>query len=294
LAALFVVGGLGIAAFHPEAAATAGSLLPRNRSRAMAVFALCGYLGQAAGPFYSGIITDQFGVRGLRVGIVWGLPILFVLYLGLRGASVGSTSAASPADIPTFKARGKLWLIAVLLAVGALRILPALGVPLSLAYVLKSTDASNELIGAVQSAFMAGIGLGAMACAAFVRSTWERAVLWVFPLCAAPVLAMLAFVDGWTLAALVGTCGLLLGVTMPVYISYGQRLLPHGQRVASAITMGVSWGIGGGIVACVLWICMQNNSLPSIFGFFAVAALVSSVLCYLLPDPNPRDAGSGL
>ena len=52
--------------------------------------------------------------------------------------------------------------------------------------------------------------------------------------------------SGWTLVVLVGTCGLLLGVTMPVYISYGQQLLPHGQRVASSITMGVSWGIASG------------------------------------------------
>ena len=186
-------------------------------------------------------------------------------------------------------------LIALLLAVGALRILPALGVPLSLAYMLKSTDASNVVIGAVQSSFMAGIGLGAMACAAFVRREWERTVLWVFPICATPVLATLAYAGGWTLVGLVGTCGLLLGVTMPVYISYGQQLLPHGQRVASAITMGVSWGIGGGIVACVLWICMKYDSLSSIFGFFAMAAILSGVLCYFLPDPNssvPSSANS--
>lgn len=286
LALLFVAGGLGIAAFHPEAAATAGSLLPRQRSRAMAIFALCGYLGQAAGPCYSGLMTDHFGVRGLRVGIVWGLPILFFLYLGLRVAPVAP--AAEPAmNVPKSGEPGKAWLIALLLAVGALRILPALGVPLALAYVLKATDASNALIGAVQSAFMAGIGLGAMACAALVRHDWERAVLWIFPLCAAPVLAALTFVDGWTLVGLVGTCGLMLGVTMPVYISYGQQMLPHGQRVASAITMGVSWGIGGAIVAGALGICMQTGSLTGIFGFFALASLTSSVLCYLLPAPAP-------
>ena len=53
------LAGLGIAAFHPEAAVTAGSMLPGNRSRAMAVFALCGYLGQAVGPYYAGrLVTD--------------------------------------------------------------------------------------------------------------------------------------------------------------------------------------------------------------------------------------------
>ena len=288
LAFLFVVGGLGVAAFHPEAAATAGSLLPNRRSRAMAVFALCGYLGQAAGPCYSGIMTDQFGVGGLRVGIVWGLPILFVLYLGLRGAPVISPHDAS-GNAPKFEAGGKLSLIALLLAVGALRILPALGVPLALAYTLKSTDAPNAVIGAVQSSFMAGIGLGAMVCAALIRHKRERTVLWVLPLCAAPFLATLAYAGGWMLISLVGACGLLLGVTMPVYISYGQQMLPHGQRVASAITMGVSWGIGGGIVAFVLWICMKYNSLSSIFGFFALAAILSAVLCYFLPDPDHKE-----
>jgi len=295
LAALYVVGGLGIAAFHPEAAATAGSLLPHQRTRAMAVFALCGYLGQSAGPFYSGIVTEQYGVRGLRIGIVWGLPILLLLYLGLRRApsshTLGSATRKLPADISSaLKSEGgnKLGLIVLLLAVGALRILPALGVPLALAYILKADNASNELIGVMQSAFMAGIGVGAMACAAFVRRKWERTVLWVSPICSAPLLVGLAYVDGWTLATLVATCGLLVGVTMPLYISYGQQMLPHGQRVASAITMGVSWGIGGGIVAVALRVCLSFETLSSIFGFFAVSAILSGILCYALPTPDPR------
>ncbi|MCA9143934.1 MAG: MFS transporter [Planctomycetaceae bacterium] len=289
LAMLFALGGLGIAAFHPEAAATAGALLPEQRSRAMAIFALCGYLGQAVGPYYSGRITDHLGPRGLVWGMAWGLPVLFVLFLGLRRVPpTANTSPAKAAD--KFDAREKLPLIFLLLAVGALRILPALGVPLALAYLLKSTDASNAVIGAVQSAFMAGIGVGAMGCAAFVSRSWERRVLWIFPLCATPFLAAIVLASDWILVGLVATSGLLLGVTMPVYISYGQQLLPHGQRVASAITMGVSWGIGGGIVAAALWICLRTESLPMIFGFFSLAALASSVLCYFLPAPNAANS----
>lgn len=286
LAVLFAVGGLGIAAFHPEAAATAGSLLPEHRSRAMAIFALCGYLGQSAGPVYSGLVTDQFGLQGLVYGVVWGLPLLLVLSLAFKKV------AAPPAHVRA-TGRGSLSfqelpLICLLLAVGALRILPALGVPLALAYILKAADAPNAVIGAVQSAFMAGIGVGAIGCAAFVKREWERRVLWIFPLAAAPVMAILSFADGWTLVTLVFTSGLLLGVTMPVYISYGQQLLPHGQRVASSITMGVSWGIGGGIVAGAVWICTRLDSLPSIFGFFAVAALMSGILCCFLPVPDSK------
>ncbi len=102
---------------------------------------------------------------------------------------------------------------------------------------------------------------------------------------AAPLLAIMIVASGWTLVVLVGTCGLLLGVTMPVYISYGQQLLPHGQRVASSITMGVSWGIAGGLVAGAIWIFNSFDALSSIFGVFAAASLASSLLSHLLPVP---------
>lgn len=284
LAGLFVIGGLGIAAFHPEAAATAGSLLPNQRSRAMAVFALCGYLGQAIGPFYSGLVTDRLGLKGLIWGVAWGFSALAILYLGLRRIpNERSTTKSVPTE--AFDVRAKLPLIGLLLAVGSLRILPALGVPLSLAYLLKSSDNSNAVIGAVQSAFMAGIGGGSIACAAWVRRESERKVLWIFPLLASPLLASIGLAGGWWQVGLVASCGLLLGVTMPVYISYGQQLLPNGRRVASAITMGVSWGIGGGVAAAAIGFCLENAMLPSIFGLFSAAALGSSALCYLLPTP---------
>ena len=81
---LLVVGGLGIAAFHPEAAALAGASTPGDRSRAMSLFAVGGSLGQAFGPIYGGVITTQFGLRALAWSMTWGLVVLGLLGLGLR------------------------------------------------------------------------------------------------------------------------------------------------------------------------------------------------------------------
>src|SRR5262249_10118808 len=98
LSTLLVLGGLGIAAFHPEAAALAGSCAPNDRSRAMSVFAVGGYLGQAAGPIYSGVVTTHFGLEALVWSLGWGLPLLVLLILGLRPpARVATTGPAKPA-----------------------------------------------------------------------------------------------------------------------------------------------------------------------------------------------------
>ena len=54
MVALVACGGLGVAAFHPEAAARAGMLLPSHRSRVMAIFSLGRLFGTGRRPLLRG------------------------------------------------------------------------------------------------------------------------------------------------------------------------------------------------------------------------------------------------
>jgi FSR family fosmidomycin resistance protein-like MFS transporter len=158
---------------------------------------------------------------------------------------------------------------------------------LALAYQLESQNATASAIGAVQSAFMAGIGVGGIVCAAVVSPRWERQILWLMPVAAAPFVAGLAFLQGPSLTLAVGLAGGLHGVGMPVFISSGQLLVPAGQRVAS--TMGVSWGVAGGLAAVSLRCYQQANNVAGIFPFLAIISVLSGILCLCLPRPEPTD-----
>ena len=281
VAGLLVIGGLGIAAFHPEAAALAGASAPGNRSRAMSVFAIGGYLGQAVGPTYSGLVTDRYGLAGLSSGLLWGMAALAAVAWAVGRTEREPTHSARPAAGSGLRERWPTLLL--VLVISSLRVVAAMGVPLAVAYLLADRGATNSRIGMVQSMFMAGIGAGGIACAVLVRRHHERLVLWALPLAATPLLASLPYLGGVGLAAGVGGCGLLLGVALPVLISYGQQLLPDGQRVASSITMGVSWGVGGLIVAAVMFGLEHLGQRNLAFLVFAAAAALSSVLCAWLP-----------
>jgi FSR family fosmidomycin resistance protein-like MFS transporter len=287
LAALLIVGGLGIAAFHPEAAALAGSSAPHDRSRAMSIFSVGGYIGQAVGPIYSGALTTHFGLKALVWGVVWGLPLMALITLRLRPGTSDAphphVSAAPPVSLAELL-RGRLVAVAVLLAIGLLRVLPALGVPLAIAYLLKGRGASNETIGVVQSVFLGAIGAGSLTCAVFVRRAAERRVLWLLPLAVGPLLWICPALDSTALTASAGIAGLLLGATMPILVSYGQQLMPEGQRVASSITMGVTWGLGGVAVAVTMTLVNRAGRPDLAFPVFAVGCLVSSLLCAALPE----------
>jgi FSR family fosmidomycin resistance protein-like MFS transporter len=281
VAGLLVIGGLGIAAFHPEAAALAGASVPDHRSRAMSVFAIGGYLGQAVGPTYSGLVTDRYGLAGLSSGLLWGMAALAAVAWAVGRADQQST--VSTRSVAASGLRERWPTLLLVLVISSLRVVAALGVPLAVAYLLAERGATNSVIGMVQSMFMAGIGAGGIACAVLVRRHHERLVLWALPLAAAPLLASLPYLGGTVLAAGVGGCGLLLGVALPVLISYGQQVLPDGQRVASSITMGVSWGAGGLVVAAVMFGLEHLGERNLAFAVFAAAASLSSVLCAWLP-----------
>jgi FSR family fosmidomycin resistance protein-like MFS transporter len=286
MAALAAVGGLGVAAFHPEAAARAGGLLPSHRSRVMAIFSLGGFLGQTAGPYYAGKATDDAGLLGLLPSIGWGGALLLVLVAAWYASPV---RLAAPYRRVTRRARyGRKSVNTMirLLAIGSLRVMPAQGVVLALAYLLESQQAARSAIGAVQSAFMAGIGGGGMICALLLSQRWERPALWLTPLAAAPLLACFAVAHDWWLFAAVSAAGFLHGLGLPVFISYGQQLLPAGERIANSITMGVSWGVAAGLVAVCMKGAQWAGALPQIFALFAAVSAISGLLCLGLPRPD--------
>ncbi len=283
LAVLLVLGGLGVAAFHPEAAATAGGYAPAHRSRAMSIFALGGYFGQAVGPTYSGLVTDRIGFPGLALGIPIGLTILLFLVLAFRRADQVPVQQRRETISLLNLLRGKKRGVALLLLIGMLRVTAALGVPLAMAYLLKQRAATNAEVGLVQSSFLTGIGVGSLLCALFVRHEHERRVLWFIPLLIAVPLLVLPSATGLLLFIVVAASGLFIGITLPVLISYGQQLLPEGQRVASSLTMGVTWGFGGAAVALLMHAADQWWPLQATFYIFAAASIVSSALSFWLP-----------
>ena len=283
---LLILGGLGIAAFHPEAAALAGDCAPSQRSRALSLFTVGGFLGQALGPSYSGPLTTAGGLPSLAWGLAWGLPVLLLLSLALpRLPAEPHRPAPATGRISILRGlsgRG-LW---VVLGIAVLRVIPGIGVPQAVAYSLKAQGATNAVVGTLQTVFFAGIGLGSLASAFHVRHGSERQVLTWLPLGMVLALALCPFLPARFWIVPVGLSGLLLGGVTPILVGYGQRVLPHGQRVASAITMGVSWGIGGLVVAALMGAVNHLGRPHWAFGAFALATAASCLLCVALPAPK--------
>ena len=301
MTALLMLGGMGVAAFHPEAATTAGNLSPSNRNRWLALFALSGYLGQAIGPTYGGWISDQFQLPGLTNNFYWCLPLLTIVGISLHWFSAKQEQQerekqkspdASKTVRDTITDAAPKGQMVLLFVGGVFRVMPALGIPIVMSYILSGE--SDTIKGTVASYFMAGLGIGGIACAFGLGSKRQRLTLWLPALLTTVPVAMIGTAShtAWfhlfgvipvaELFVLALISGIFQGVAMPIFISYAQQIMPAGQRFASSLTMGVTWGTGTLIFYAAVAFFKWQDNLLGIFWFFSAGCVVCAICSYLL------------
>jgi FSR family fosmidomycin resistance protein-like MFS transporter len=243
-----VVGGLGIGAFHPEAAVRVVEAAGEKTTRGLALFTFGGMIGLGLGPLASGALTARLGLPGLAWGILPGLLLLAGLLLGCQPSRHALTPRREAGE-PILGGRGPDVLL--LLGVSTLRVIPALGVPLGLAFLLSQRGESAYEIGRWQSLFLLSGGAGTLLCPLLVRKGRELNVLIGLTVAATGALLLLLWDHPWASCTGLAASGLLLQGAIPILIAYSQRLLPNGQRLAASLTLGASWGLGGLVVAAL-------------------------------------------
>ncbi len=287
LTLLLVAGGLGIGAFHPEAAVGVVHASGTRATQGLALFAFGGMMGLGIGPSVGGLVVQDHGLHGLA----WLLPPSLLLLAALAFTGRDAGHAVAHADAPAGLGemlRGRWASVGLLLAVATLRVVPALGVPFALAFLLDRQGLSEADIGRTQSIFLLSGGVGTLLCPLCTRRGREVTALVTTTALAAACLALLAW--GHPLGfypALVGS-GFLLQGTIPILIAYSQHLLPRGRRLAASLTLGTSWGLGGLAVA-LLRVCYPGDRLGlmlwALVPFAALAALGTCMLPRMGREP---------
>ena len=292
---LLFLGGIGVGAFHPEAAVVAGRLGPEHRTRTLALFMFGGTCGLALGPVVSGNLVYHFGLRSLAWAAVPG--VVLILALGWAGGLATRARKVQSGPAPGLREifDGRRGHMLLLLCVAGLRTVPSVGMGKALAFVLDGRGFGEHVIGNTISVFLFSGGMGMLLTASALRSGWERNTLVLCPLAGIPFLLLMAWpgCPYWLMVSLLVPVGILLTGTMPAMVSYAQGLLPRGQGLASSVTMGLSWGIGGSVaVAFVMHYDRLGTPWMTIAAFAPCLAL-SAVGALFLPHIAPARARTG-
>lgn len=283
---LAVVSGIGIAAYHPEAARLVHLSGAAKQGAAMSIFGTGGTVGFALGPL---IITAAMLQWGLNGTLVLSVPVaIMALVLAKYAASFASLDAdrGSKQGQSSTKARQDNWwafLRLTLTVIGRSILFYGLNtfIPIYWINYLNQSKAA----GAMALAIFAGSGIiGNLAGGTLSDKIGQKRVILagllslmvLFPLM---VWAKDAQVAVWLLIPI----GFALYATYSPAIVLGQYYLPTRIGLSSGVTLGVAVAIGGGATPLLGWLA-DLHGIWTALASIACLPLFIFVMALSLPD----------
>ncbi len=289
-AAALLVGGFGVAAFHPEAVRYANYVSAARRGAGMGVFAVGGTIGFALGPILTTPVVLVFGLSGTPIVgaliVTAGVAVLWSLgYLErFRG------TAASPPTLPG-EAQTNEWKPFGLAAGAATaRVVVGFGlqafVPLYVVAVLDSTEAVGN--AAVATMLVAG-AIGTLVGGRLAdRLGFRRVVVWSLAL-GMPLALLLPFVGVEGAFVVMAALGLVEGSNFYPLVVIAQNALPRYLGFAAGVVLGVGIGVGAATVA-LLGVLADSAGLTAVL--WVVAGFAGLAFLLALALPTDRREGS--
>lgn len=280
LALLCMMGGLGIASFHPSGSTLAAATSEKNRQQLMAVFISSGTLGLACGPIVFSTLFERWGIAaGMWAaipGVVATVLLMIAMPAGREAARLPGTKTAGfnlQALAPVWKPLTILYFCVFLRSMIQIAFSSFLPMYLQRERGMSLTDASRIL-----SLYLIAGALGGFAGGNLAHRFGGKLVIQISFLGCLPLLALFYLTTGPLSVAGLVLGGLVLLFTIPVNVVMGQQLAPAQAGTVSALMMGFSWGMAGLVTIPLAGWIGDHYSLGTAFLWFLLAPVVGFVL----------------
>ena len=295
---LLAIGGIGVAAFHPQATAYAGALATEGRGLGTSIFLTGGNIGRALGPLILMLIPYRFGLEflawemipGLLVALLVPKVLKFEKQLDLTATTRGTRDAETRPQEPFWVvADPHLLSLSVLFIISALRTVTITGLENFLSVHLDDQDYSDQMRSLVIALFIFAGSMGIMSSGWLMSRVNTYVLLLVSLLGAPPLLYASLHSDGVSFLVFLFLGNVVLSSSITVNIILAQMILRGYESIASSLMMGAAWGVGG-LLNLVVGSLADTYGLPIVLDGLVMLPLVLAPLLILLRDqPKFRD-----
>ena len=287
LTLLVVLGGLGVALFHPVAGALAGQVTRGQKGLGMSLFVTGGTVGYGLGPLVAVALASRWGLPAIALAVLPGILTAILLYHVTRGLPPCAVPVAQLSLLSRIEDNFLLkQFLPLLLLTLVVMLRAALSITLGtfLPLYLAQRGLSLLLCGLAVSVFRIAGALGGLVGGPLSDHIGRKQVLFLSFILALPFLWGLFRSEGWLAMGLLAAAGAIITSSMPVNILIAQEAAPESPGMASGLMIGFAWGLGGLAVTGVGWWGDRVGLSTALSVTVIVTALVASVVTLFLTD----------
>ena len=283
-----VISGIGIAAYHPEAAKLVNYAAGKKTGTAMSLFGVGGTVGFAIGPLIVTPALVQWGLPGALVLVVPAIIMALLLanqFSTLESLAVHRKVPDSAFDMKDAKNNWSAFSILTLTIVGRSIVFYGLNTFIPIYWI--NGLYQSKAAGAIALTIFAGSGIvGSLAGGSLADRIGQKKVMVTGFVGLTLFLPLLILTNHSQIATLsLVPVGFFLYGTYSPSIVLGQMYLPKRVGFSSGITLGVAVAIGGGaapIIGKIADMYAIWHALAAV-ACFPVAILLTALS---LPDPQ--------
>ena len=278
--AAIALSGLGVAAYHPEAA-KAARFVSSGSHVTMSWFAVCGNLGFFTGPLLVTAVVGSIGIRGTAI---LAIPAVTTAVATARRRSPIIGPGRAVTSHPT--GHTDQWRpFAKLTAVVLARSVLSFGVAAFLALFTEQRTGAGPGVGDLALATFFGAGaVGTALGGRLARAHSRVRLLFLSNLAVVPGLALLVLAPGPLLFLGAICTGVALYVPFSLVVTLGQDYLPRRTGTASGVTIGLAVTVGG-LATPVLSSIATHTSLQVALSALLILPIGTLPLLRHLTDP---------
>ncbi len=282
---MLAIGSSGVAAFHPNGAASMADINDKKSTFLMSVFLMAGSIGLAGAPFIITLFVSFYGINKLWLLSLPGILLAILLIKVLPKAS-NNEGKAKISDLKIIFARESkpLWILFLIMF---FRSIVITGFMSFMSILFAERGLSIQKSGIAISIFLISGTVGGLTGGYLADYINKKIIITTSSILACPLLIWFLHESAIYSMVLLGLSGMVIFAAAPVYVLIVQRFYPGMVSAVSGIAMGLVWGAAG-LMLPLIGNLADHYSMEISLEIVAYLAPIAGVLVFLLPNiDNP-------
>jgi FSR family fosmidomycin resistance protein-like MFS transporter len=282
-----VLSGIGVAAFHPEAARFANYVSGPRRARGMSFFSVGGNAGVALGPVLATPLVLLLGLPGALLLVLPAAIMAAVLFYEIPRMLASKLEAVENREGEPVEPPEHWGPFARMIGIVVVRSFVYFGLVAFVAsYYERVLEVSPALGNAALAVMLFGGAAGTLIMGPLADRFGRRAIVGASMLLLPPLIFCFTLSGPFPGMALLALVGATTVGTFGVTVVMGQEYLPGRIGLAAGITMGLSIGLGG-VGAPLLGFLADKAGLSVTMLVIAALPMLGLLLTSTLPRKLP-------